>query len=78
LLSRHQHAVQCLDKRRPHRHPITAEGQIHGGVVDGISNALFEWMAYDAEAQPLTVTFANYPLPTAAYRTGPDFPGAGF
>jgi CO/xanthine dehydrogenase Mo-binding subunit len=46
--------------------PITAERQIHGGVVHGISNALFEWMAYDAEAQPLTVTFADYPLPTAA------------
>jgi aerobic carbon-monoxide dehydrogenase large subunit len=45
--------------------PITAEGQIHGGVVHGIGNALFEWMGYDADAQPLTVTLADYLLPTA-------------
>jgi carbon-monoxide dehydrogenase large subunit len=46
--------------------PITAEGQIHGGVVHGVGNGLFELMAYDADAQPLTVTLADYLLPTAA------------
>jgi aerobic carbon-monoxide dehydrogenase large subunit len=46
--------------------PITAEGQIHGGVVHGIGNALFESMVYDADAQPLTTTLADYLLPTAA------------
>ncbi len=46
--------------------PITAEGQIHGGVVHGIGNALFEWMGYDADAQPVTTTLADYLLPTAA------------
>jgi carbon-monoxide dehydrogenase large subunit len=46
-------------------HPQIAQGQVHGGVVHGIGNALFEWMGYDANAQPLTTTFAEYLLPTA-------------
>src|SRR3954465_4149695 len=45
--------------------PMTAEGQIHGGAVHGIGNALFEWMAFDSNAQPLTTTFAEYLLPSA-------------
>jgi carbon-monoxide dehydrogenase large subunit len=46
--------------------PMMAEGQIHGGVVHGIGNALFEWMGYDANAQPLTMTLADYLLPAAS------------
>ena len=46
--------------------PMTAEGQIHGGAVHGIGNALFEWMGYDANAQPLTTNFADYLLPCGA------------
>ncbi len=46
-------------------HPQIAHGQVHGGVVHGMGNALFEWMGYDANAQPLTTTFAEYLLPTA-------------
>lgn len=45
--------------------PMMVEGQIHGGVVHGIGMTLFEWMRYDAEGQPLTVTFADYLLPTS-------------
>jgi len=45
--------------------PMTAEGQIHGGVVHGIGNALFEWMGYDDSGQPLTANFADYLLPSA-------------
>jgi carbon-monoxide dehydrogenase large subunit len=45
--------------------PTMAEGQIHGGVVHGIGNALFEKMGYDEEAQPVTGTFADYLLPTS-------------
>jgi aerobic carbon-monoxide dehydrogenase large subunit len=45
--------------------PLIVDGQIQGGVAHGIGNALFEWMAYDANAQPLTVTFADYLLATA-------------
>jgi carbon-monoxide dehydrogenase large subunit len=46
--------------------PMTADGQIHGGVVHGVGNALFERMVFDANAQPITVTFSDYLLPTAS------------
>ncbi|WP_232464538.1 xanthine dehydrogenase family protein molybdopterin-binding subunit [Bordetella genomosp. 8] len=45
--------------------PLIVEGQIHGGIVHGIGNALFEYMRYDDNAQPLTTTFADYLLPTS-------------
>jgi len=51
--------------------PMIVEGQVQGGVAHGIGNALFEWMRYGADAQPLTTTFADYLLPAA-----PDVPGA--
>jgi carbon-monoxide dehydrogenase large subunit len=44
---------------------MMVEGQIHGGVAHGIGNALYEWMGYDADAQPVTTTLADYLLPTA-------------
>ena len=46
--------------------PTIVEGQLVGGTVHGIGNALFEWMGYDDNAQPVTVTFADYLLPTVA------------
>lgn len=46
--------------------PMIAEGQVRGGVAHGIGNALFEWMGFDEHGQPLTTTFAEYLLPTAA------------
>jgi carbon-monoxide dehydrogenase large subunit len=45
--------------------PMIAEGQIMGGVAHAIGNALFELMAYDAQAQPVTTTFAEYLLASA-------------
>jgi carbon-monoxide dehydrogenase large subunit len=45
--------------------PMIVEGQIIGGAVHGIGNALFEWMGYDAEAQPITANFGEYLLATA-------------
>lgn len=45
--------------------PMIVEGQVVGGVVHGLGNALFEHMAYDAEGQPLSTTCAEYLLPTA-------------
>jgi carbon-monoxide dehydrogenase large subunit len=49
--------------------PLIVDGQVQGGVAHGIGNALFEWMKYDASAQPLTTTFQDYLLPAA-----PDVP----
>jgi aerobic carbon-monoxide dehydrogenase large subunit len=46
-------------------HPKIVEGQILGGVAHGVGNALFEWMAFDEEGQPVTTTLADYLLVTA-------------
>jgi carbon-monoxide dehydrogenase large subunit len=45
--------------------PMIVDGQVQGGVAHGIGNALFEFMKYDADAQPLTTTLADYLMPTA-------------
>jgi carbon-monoxide dehydrogenase large subunit len=45
--------------------PMIAEGQIHGGVAQGIANALLEEIVYDDSGNALTATFADYLLPTA-------------
>jgi carbon-monoxide dehydrogenase large subunit len=45
--------------------PLIVEGQILGGIAHGISNAIFEWMGYDAAGQPVTTTLADYALPLA-------------
>jgi carbon-monoxide dehydrogenase large subunit len=45
--------------------PLIVDGQVQGGVAHGIGNALFEWMQYDENAQPLTISFADYLLPMA-------------
>ena len=46
--------------------PMIAEGQIVGAIAHGIGNALYEWMAYDEDAQPMTTTLADYLLVTAS------------
>ncbi len=43
--------------------PAEVEGQIHGGVVQGIGWALFEGMTYDESGQLLTATLMDYALP---------------
>jgi carbon-monoxide dehydrogenase large subunit len=45
--------------------PMIVDGQVQGGVAHGVGNALFEFMRYDADAQPLTTTFADYLMPMA-------------
>jgi len=49
--------------------PQIVEGQIHGSLMQGIGQALYEGMEYDAEGQPLTTSLAEYLAPTA-----PDAP----
>jgi carbon-monoxide dehydrogenase large subunit len=46
--------------------PMLIEGQIHGGVVYGIGQALYERVHYDEQGQLVTGTFVDYALPTAA------------
>jgi aerobic carbon-monoxide dehydrogenase large subunit len=45
--------------------PMLVEGQIRGGVIHGIGNALLEQMLYDESGQPLTTNYGEYLLPTA-------------
>ena len=46
--------------------PLIVDGQVHGGVAQGIGAALFEEMIYDGQGQLLTASLASYLLPTAA------------
>jgi carbon-monoxide dehydrogenase large subunit len=46
-------------------HPMIVEGQVVGGAVHGIGNALFEWMGFDEGGQPVTANFAEYLLASA-------------
>jgi carbon-monoxide dehydrogenase large subunit len=45
--------------------PMLVDGQVRGGVVHGIGNALFERMIYDEKGEPLTTNYADYLLATA-------------
>src|SRR6476620_7572166 len=45
--------------------PMIAEGQIHGGVAQGIANALLEEIVYDDSGNILTASLADYLPPTA-------------
>jgi carbon-monoxide dehydrogenase large subunit len=45
--------------------PILAEGQVHGGVAQGIGQALTEHTVYDEEGQLISATFMDYAMPRA-------------
>ncbi|HXZ21354.1 MAG TPA: xanthine dehydrogenase family protein molybdopterin-binding subunit [Pseudolabrys sp.] len=45
--------------------PKLVEGQIAGGLAQGVGGALFEEFRYDETGEPLSVTFADYLMPTA-------------
>ena len=55
----------------PMINPTIVEGQIFGGVAQGIGTALFEEFLYDEAGQPLCTTFADYLIP--AMGDVPDF-----
>jgi carbon-monoxide dehydrogenase large subunit len=46
--------------------PLLAEGQAHGGVVQGIGQALMESTRYDADGQLLTGSYMDYAMPRAS------------
>src|SRR6185503_12715653 len=46
--------------------PTIVEGQIRGGVAQGIGGAFYERIVYDASGQPLTASFMDFLIPTAA------------
>jgi aerobic carbon-monoxide dehydrogenase large subunit len=45
--------------------PVLAEGQRHGGIAQGVAQALLEEVRYDADANPLTSTLVDYAAITA-------------
>ncbi|HEX3574393.1 MAG TPA: xanthine dehydrogenase family protein molybdopterin-binding subunit [Rhodopila sp.] len=53
--------------------PLLVAGQAHGGVAQGIGQALMEMVVYDDDGQLVTGSYMDYALPRAN-----DFPGLGF
>jgi len=53
--------------------PMLVEGQAHGGIVQGVGQALKEMVVYDENGQMLTGSYLDYCLPRAS-----DLPGLGF
>ncbi|HAV07831.1 MAG TPA: xanthine dehydrogenase [Rhodobacteraceae bacterium] len=53
--------------------PLLAEGQVHGGVAQGLGQALMERVVFDEHGQLLTATFMDYAMPRAS-----DVPMIGF
>ncbi|MFN0093626.1 MAG: xanthine dehydrogenase family protein molybdopterin-binding subunit [Dehalococcoidia bacterium] len=49
--------------------PLIVEGQVHGGLAQGIGQAMIEEVVYDADGQPITGSFMDYAIPRAT-----DFP----
>jgi len=45
--------------------PLTLEGQIHGGIAQGVGQALYEHVAYDEDGQMLSGSLMDYTLPRA-------------
>ncbi len=45
--------------------PLLVEGQVHGGIAQGIAQALYEEVVYDENGQLVTATFMDYAVPKA-------------
>ena len=46
--------------------PLLVAGQQHGGIAQGAAQALFEWVQYDEDGNPMTSTLIDYAIPSAA------------
>ncbi|MCQ4052145.1 xanthine dehydrogenase family protein molybdopterin-binding subunit, partial [Klebsiella pneumoniae] len=55
----------AVDDCGPQINPMIVEGQVHGGVVQGIGQALWEEAVYDEHGQLLTGSLADYAIPRA-------------
>jgi len=55
----------CVDDIGRVVNPLIVEGQVHGGLAQGIAQALFEEAVYDADGNLTTTTMADYLLPSA-------------
>lgn len=57
--------------------PVLAQGQVHGGVVQGIGQAITEQVAYSEDGQPLFASFMDYAMPRADNSPPIDFSHEG-
>ena len=62
----HQLRHLCVDDCGNVINPLLAEGQQHGGIAQGIAQALWEEMVFDVGAGPRTTNFGDYLIPSAA------------
>lgn len=46
--------------------PLLVNGQQHGGIAQGAAQALYEWVQFDADGNPITSNLADYGIPSAA------------
>jgi carbon-monoxide dehydrogenase large subunit len=46
--------------------PLLVRGQQHGGIAQGAAQALFEWVQYDEDGNPLTTNLLDYSIPAAS------------
>ncbi|MCC4318775.1 xanthine dehydrogenase family protein molybdopterin-binding subunit [Streptomyces malaysiensis] len=58
-------AYFCVEDCGVAVNPQVVEGQCRGGIAQGISGALFEQIAYDAQGEPSATSFMDYKVPTA-------------
>ena len=58
--------VVAVDDAGTLLNPLIVDGQIHGGIGQGVAQALLEWMQYDEDGNPVTSNFADYPVISAA------------
>ncbi|MER7072909.1 xanthine dehydrogenase family protein molybdopterin-binding subunit [Terrabacter sp. NPDC000476] len=56
----------CVDDIGTIINPLIVEGQVHGGLVQGIAQALWEGAEYDEQGTLVTGSFVDYTLPTSA------------
>jgi carbon-monoxide dehydrogenase large subunit len=61
----HLRRYVAVDDCGPQINPVIVEGQVHGGVVQGIGQALWEEAVYDPNGQLLTGSLADYAIPRA-------------
>ncbi len=64
----------AVDDPGPVINPMVAEGQVHGGIVQGVGQALWEGAVYNEQGQLLSGTFMDYTMPKA--RFFPNFEAA--
>jgi aerobic carbon-monoxide dehydrogenase large subunit len=56
----------CVDDCGPHINPMIVEGQVHGGVIQGIGEAIQEIAIYSDDGQLMTGTMMDYAVPKAS------------